>query len=286
MISERNTPELFEELDKWRRCDREVGKFMVYEQNLERARFNGLPSSLEFGESFGLTGHEVAALLGWTTGDFRVVNPIARGADEVMFDDYPNGVKTQFRLTGPEVKPYIDTISSALGKLSPASSSQILWRGHRQPVLEPPGSMVTLPGFTSTTFDRDEAIRFAVQFATEQHSAARCLFAIVSHESGRSIAKFSARRGELEVLFPLNRRFEVLSQPSSYAGSADEAVVRQAEMQLQQQLPSATLQVVYLREIPFSELDVPSHSGLVGSECTRIFDSVGQVSAPECAFVE
>eukprot|EP00961_Rhodomonas_salina_P282760 3821179-Rhodomonas_salina.1 len=77
----------FETLNKWKDCTsddddirRKIPERMVYEHNRARAARSGFPSVLEVGRSpaFGLTDHEVAAIFGWTTGDYRMINPIAR----------------------------------------------------------------------------------------------------------------------------------------------------------------------------------------------------------------
>ena len=34
-------------------------------------------------QSLGLSEHQVAAVMGWTIGDYRLINPIARGQEEV-----------------------------------------------------------------------------------------------------------------------------------------------------------------------------------------------------------
>ena len=114
----------------------------------------------EVGRGMGLTQHEVAAVLGWTTGapcrlqqdftlyfirlsqadmdytdssntscqDFRLINPIARGQEEVergsragldgfklfkptwpepRFEDFPRGQRTMCRLSRVDVMPYV-----------------------------------------------------------------------------------------------------------------------------------------------------------------------------------
>ena len=82
--------EAFEKLDKWKGCLLDAAPSrMVFEHNRKRAAGNGFPSSIEIGKKFGLTDHEISALFGWTTGDYRFLNPIARGGDTVDFEDYP-----------------------------------------------------------------------------------------------------------------------------------------------------------------------------------------------------
>mmetsp|Transcript_26357 Transcript_26357/g.83465 ORF Transcript_26357/g.83465 Transcript_26357/m.83465 type:complete len:256 (+) Transcript_26357:104-871(+) len=239
----------FERLDKWRMCERDVGAFFVCRENLTRAENTGFPSALEVGKSKGLSPHEVAALMGWSTGDFRFVNPIARGLEEVVFEDYPLGAKASCRLVRADVMPYVGIISSALRALPPVPAGHRLWRGHRSPVLSDAGAILTFGGFTSTTYDRDEALRFATQLGAAGSSPRRALLAIEEHASGRSVASFSARRGELEVLFPLDRRFQVLPPPPEEQAEADARAVREALEQLRQHMPEAEIDLVYLREL-------------------------------------
>lgn len=242
----RDDAEAFEKLNKWKRCERDVGEFMVYQQHLQRAEYNGFPSSLEVGRGMGLTAHQVAALMGWTTGDFRFVNPVARGEAEATFEDYPSGVKALCRLAREEVMPYVHVLASALQALPPVPPGQRLWRGHRMRMSNEAGSVIALSGFTSATYDRDEALRFATQVTDSERSAQRTLIAIEEHSSGRSIAKFSARRGELEVLFPLNRRFQVL--PGERA-DADERAVQDRVAEMRRSIPEAEVQLIRVREV-------------------------------------
>ncbi|CAK0848269.1 unnamed protein product [Prorocentrum cordatum] len=145
----------FERLDKWRHCEEEgVGECRVFAHNLARARNSGFPSTLECGEAAGLSPHEIAALFGWTTGDFRFLNPIARGLAEVTFQDYPRGAAVLCRLSREEVLPYVQVVSAALRKLPPAAGGQVLWRGHRRPVAAEVGAVLELPGFASASHDR------------------------------------------------------------------------------------------------------------------------------------
>ncbi|CAK8988059.1 Putative NAD(+)--arginine ADP-ribosyltransferase Vis (Putative mono(ADP-ribosyl)transferase) (mADPRT) (mART) (Toxin Vis) [Durusdinium trenchii] len=233
----------FEVLDKWKHCERDVGASFVFEQNKSRAENSGFPSVMEVGRHMGLSEHEVAAVMGWTTGDFRLINPIARGQEEVEFDDYPAGVKTLCRLHRAEVMPYIYVLNSALQKL-PATSSGPLYRGHRREVALATGSVILLPGFTSVSFDMDSAVKFATQ-ANQGRSAKRSLLVIQESFSGRSIAKLSARKNELEVLFPKDTYFEVIKVDSEAA----EKAVADATVELQKSMPEAEVKVVYLREI-------------------------------------
>lgn len=122
----------FELLDKWKNCDRTVGQSLVYAQNKLRAENEGFPSIMEVGRGMGLTQHEVAAVLGWTTGDFRLINPIARGQEEVEFEDFPRGQRTMCRLSRVDVMPYVQVLHGAVQKLPALSSTQPLYRGHRR----------------------------------------------------------------------------------------------------------------------------------------------------------
>ncbi|CAE8592984.1 unnamed protein product [Polarella glacialis] len=254
--------EVFERLDKWKRCDREVGEFLVCQQNTSRAKYNGFPSTLEVGIAQGLTSHEVAALFGWTTGDFRFINPIARGLQEVTFEDYPNAAtKVLCSLTRHEVLPYVQLISSALRKL-PACPGQRLWRGHRRAVPSELGTVLVLRGFTSASYDRDESIRFAAQVNAGK-SVKRTLIAFEEHFSGRSIAKLSARRREAEVLFPLDTRFQVVAGPVASEADSDElSAVQSAVEEMRATLPEADIRIVYLREV--------SADAVASSECAAL----------------
>lgn len=243
----------FEALDKWTRVEgQEPGfaSYFVYEKNLARAENNGFPSSLARGEALGLTRHEVAALFGWTTGDFRFVNAAARGVEEIAFEDYVGGANVACKLAGAEVLPYVQVIGTALEKLPPASAGR-LWRGHHRPMCAALGSVLELEGFASATYDSEEALRFAAQFPGPGKSTQRTLLAIEEHRSGRSIAPLSARRGELEVLFPRNTRFEVVDRPADGDGSlsAVEAAMQQAALGMQQHMPDAEISILHIREI-------------------------------------
>jgi hypothetical protein len=68
----------FERLDKWKGCEIEgegvptpepLPKRLVFEHNRARAAATGFPTRLQVGQ-YGLTDHEVAAIFGWTTGDY------------------------------------------------------------------------------------------------------------------------------------------------------------------------------------------------------------------------
>ena len=177
---------------------------LVYEHNRSKAASKGFPSVLEVGTSRGLTNHETAALFGWTTGDYRLLNPIARGQDRVQFEDYPylpqKFTKVTFTLTKEEVQPYIEIFQSALSKLP--SDGQVVWRGHKRPLPKEIGSTVCLEGFASATLDRDSALEFCVKTdgnKITELNRKRTLICILSSTRGKSISKFSARPEELEI---------------------------------------------------------------------------------------
>lgn len=244
----------FEVLDKWKHGERDVGPCLVFEQNKSRAENAGFPSVMEVGkQSLGLSEHQVAAVMGWTTGDYRLVNPIARGQEEVEFEDYPGGVKTRFKLGRAEVMPYIYVLNSALQQLPPASAKQRLFRGHRRHIATDTAErqVILLQGFTSVSYDMESAMKFATQ-GNQGRSAKRSLLVIEECHSGRSIAKLSARKGEVEVLFPQDTCFEVLCGP---ADAAHLAAAKEATAELQQAMPEAEaeVKVVYLREVPRPE---------------------------------
>lgn len=164
----------FELLDKWKRCERDVGPCLVFEVNRSRAENSGFPSVMEQGKHMGLTAHEVAAVMGWSTGatwhplaldargeDFRLINPIARGAEQVDFEDYPEGGRAMCQLQRVEVMPYVSVLSSALAKLPKAHGAR-LYRGHRR-AMPPVGTTVLLRGFTSVSYDMESALSFVKQ---------------------------------------------------------------------------------------------------------------------------
>ncbi|CAE7253768.1 unnamed protein product [Symbiodinium microadriaticum] len=234
----------FELLDKWKNCDRTVGQSLVYAQNKLRAENEGFPSIMEVGRGMGLTQHEVAAVLGWTTGDFRLINPIARGQEEVEFEDFPRGQRTMCRLSRVDVMPYVQVLHGAVQKLPALSSTQPLYRGHRREVALPVGSVVLLPGFTSTSYDMDGAVAFAKQ-ANQGRSAKRTLLVIQESFSGRLIAKLSARKYEAEVLFPIDTTFKVVETSTS---PATEAAANATE-ELRRSMSEAEIRVVCLCEV-------------------------------------
>ena len=79
------TIDAYEILDKWKRCNvddipgstTEVPSRLVYQHNRKRAAGTGFPTRLTTGKNLGLTDHETAAIFGWTTADYRLLNPIA-----------------------------------------------------------------------------------------------------------------------------------------------------------------------------------------------------------------
>jgi hypothetical protein len=253
----------FERLDKWKGCQTvEEGsstpspKRLVFEHNRARAAATGFPTRLEVGQKqFGLTDHEVAAIFGWTTGDYRFVNPIARGQDRVVFEEYPflpnSMTQVTCELSRQDVMPYIHVLDSALSKLptisSSSSSQQSLWRGHRRKVSSEIGTTLVLNGFTSASRDRDSALAFAEK-ANEGKSDKRTLLAFVEHSSSRCLAKVSARRNEVEVIFPRDSTFEVVASPTDRSED-DKLVVQRATERLRKSMPDAEIEVVYLKEV-------------------------------------
>ena len=218
----------------------------------------------------GLSPPQVAALFGWTTGDFRFVNPVARGADGVSFDELPPGfgfAPVRCSLTRREVLPYVAVLVSALQALpAPVRLGARVWRGHARAVPAECGQILLLPGFTSCSYSADEAIRFATQHYSPLKCGARSLLVIDEHSSGRDVRAFSARRREAEVLFPADTAFEVLtrlkvqvddehssssSQQASSAALAPDvrAALRDALREMRRASPAAELEVVHLREV-------------------------------------
>ena len=182
----------YEQLDKWKGCPSfptttgtggstsattcsEAISRPVYQHNRARAAATGFPTRLAVGTKLGLSEHETSSVFGWTTGDYRLINPIAReiGARVVEFDEYPflpqDTAKVKCRLAREDVLPYIRVLQSALFKLPALQDRQRLWRGHRRQFRNRdsrPGSIIRLDGFTSTTRDRDRALEFATKAKT------------------------------------------------------------------------------------------------------------------------
>mmetsp|Transcript_839 Transcript_839/g.2332 ORF Transcript_839/g.2332 Transcript_839/m.2332 type:complete len:236 (-) Transcript_839:114-821(-) len=215
------------------------------------------------GTKLGLSDHETCALFGWTTGDYRFINPIARDADAqvVEFDEYPflpqNTAKVKCRLTREDVLPYIRVMQSALSKLPPLQDrQQRLWRGHRRRFPNPrPGSnMLSLTqGFTSTTRDREKALEFAMK-SNEGRSQKRTLMCILQHHNAKCISKLSARRQEGEVLFSPDTVLEVVDPPGDTYEEDMEAVQRASEkMRESGGMPEAMIELIYVREVTQAE---------------------------------
>mmetsp|Transcript_10912 Transcript_10912/g.16090 ORF Transcript_10912/g.16090 Transcript_10912/m.16090 type:complete len:262 (-) Transcript_10912:261-1046(-) len=252
-----NAIEGFKKLDKWKESpDAQVPQHFVYEHNRKRASNMGFPSRFQVGLSLNLTEHQVAAVFGWTTGDYRFLNPIARGQQQVEFEDYPflpsNLTKMTFRLDRDDVLPYVNVLESALLKLtSSIPRKQRLWRGHRRLVSRDLGSTVVLNGFTSATRDREKALSF-VEKADEGKSNQRTLLAFDYHFSSRCISRISARRDEMEVLFPIDSTFEVVKAPE-HDLEHDLEVVEAAITRFQKTMPNAKINLLYLKEVERSK---------------------------------
>ncbi|CAB9504596.1 expressed unknown protein [Seminavis robusta] len=246
------TIEAFESLNKWKNgaTSLQIPPRMVYQHNRSKAASKGFPSVLEVGQSRGLTDHEVAALYGWTTGDYRMVNPIARGLEIVEFEDYPllpqDLSKVTFTLTKEDVLPYIQILKAALSKLP--SDGQRVWRGHKRPLPRNVGSTFVLEGFASATLDRDNALEFCTQVAADgSNQNQRTLICMLSSQSGKSISKFSARPEEMEVIFLPDTKFEVVDAPTS--SENDQKAVKHALEGLREKLPEATIHLLYVKEV-------------------------------------
>lgn len=252
----------FEALDKWKQCVTTQGENvdatkipnrMVYQHNKSRAAGSGFPSALEVGHSRGLTDHEAAAIFGWTTGDYRFINPIARGNETTEFSDYPflphQITKVNFVMMREEVLPYIQILSVALSKLPTQPGDQRLWRGHMRPLpdaTQTVGATFLMKGFTSVTRDRENALEFCIKNSGESPKQ-MVLLAIVESISGRCVSKFSARSEEMEVLFPLDTMFEVVEPPADYL-EIDQNAVQQATKQVQNKAPGTTITLVYVMQ--------------------------------------
>lgn len=249
----------FGRLDRRRRCDPPLRSTVtVQEEALRRARAEGLD-----GRRHGLLPEEAAAITGWTSGDFKFVNPIARGEAEVEFDTVDLGVsgfKARCRLARQEVMPYVAVVSWALSRL-PTHRGGRLWRGHRRPIDEPFGAPVTFDGFTSFTVSREQALDF-VRDRELGRSPRRTLVVIDAHRSARYIADLSVRRWEGEVLFPLGTRFRVSGRGPS---PEDERVVGEALAELSAGVGSeARIDVVHLVEDGVESVASAAFSGLTG----------------------
>jgi len=251
-----DTTNAYEQLDKWKGCTAPGAPVrLVYNHNRSRAAATGFPTRLQVGTNLGLTDHETAAIFGWTTGDYRLLNPIARGLERTEFDEYPflpyEMTKTPCLLDRQDVLPYVRVLSSALSKLDSLDSSrETLWRGHGRNLdqLEV-GSIVTMKGFTSATRDRDNAITFAAK-PNEGVSDQRTLLVLLEHSSGRCISKLSARSEEMEVVFPLDTKWEVVDPPlEDTECDKDCSAVQQAMEQLRRTIPEAEIGLVYVKEV-------------------------------------
>mmetsp|Transcript_29880 Transcript_29880/g.64709 ORF Transcript_29880/g.64709 Transcript_29880/m.64709 type:complete len:337 (+) Transcript_29880:352-1362(+) len=247
------TIEAYEALDKWKGCARSDAPVrLVYKHNRSRAAGAGFPTRLTVGSNLGLSDHETAAIFGWTTGDYRLLNPIARGSTVTEFDEYPflpqDMAKVTCKLTREDVLPYIRVLSSALSKLPPLSSQQRLWRGHRRKLTPSSvGSIIRMKGFTSVTRDRDNALDFAKK-SNEGRSNQRTLIGVLEHSSGRCISKLSARPGEMEVIFPADTTFEVVDPPGD-TGSDDLKAVQSASERMRESMPGGDIDLIYVREV-------------------------------------
>ena len=253
------TIDAYERLDKWKRCVSdgspgvaELPQRLVYKHNRSRAAGTGFPTRLAVGKKAGLTDHETAAIFGWTTGDYRLLNPIARGQDAVEFDEYPflptKLTKVKCKLTREEVMPYVHVLSTALSKMPALSSQKMrLWRGHRR-LIRPSkvGSIIAMRGFTSVTRDREKALEFATK-SNEGRSSKRTLVGILEHSNARALSKISARSDEVELLFPLETTFEVVDPPEE--ASDDLRAVQRAAESMRADQPDAEIELVYVREV-------------------------------------
>ena len=149
--------------------------------------------------------------------------------------------------------PYIDVLSSALHKLPAMTAArQILWRGHRRPLEQTTvGTTFVLKGFSSVSRDRDNALSFAEK-TNEGRSSKRTLLAVMEHSSSRCLAKLSARKDEVEVIFPLDTTFEVIAPPPDRM-EQDHFAVQAAAERLRKVIPDAEIELVYIREVTNGE---------------------------------
>jgi hypothetical protein len=250
----------YERLDKWKGSPSpSTGgaaiSRLVYQHNRARASC-GFPTRLAVGNKFGLSDHETSALFGWTTGDYRLINPIARDAEArvVEFDEYPflpqDTNKVKCRLSREDVLPYVRVMQSALSKLPALQDRQRLWRGHRRPFPNTrPGTIMQMDGFTSTTRDRDRALEFAAK-SNEGRSQKRTLVCILQHQNAKCIGKLSARRQESEVLFAPGTVLQVVDPPGDTYENDAAAVQRATEkMRKISNLSEATIDLIYVREV-------------------------------------
>lgn len=232
----------------------------IYSYHLNRAANTRLPSVLTIGrDTYHLTDHQIAAVFGWTTGEYRWVNPAARGTKGVIsFDAYPflsdgDMTKHTARLDSKQILPYVHVLQSALLRLPPLGGSVILYRGHRRPL--PNATTFTLRGFTSVSRDRENALEFAE--SKDGRSSERCLLVILRSSSARSLTALSARREESELLFPLDttfRRVEVKGDNAVPIGNieSDRRAVEQATERLRAKLgkdSNAVIRLVYVEEV-------------------------------------
>lgn len=87
----------------------------------------------------------------------------------------------------------------------------------------------------------------------------------MDHSSGRGISRYSARKREAEVLFPLGARFEVVAPGPGAEADAEAAAA--AARRLAEEVPGAEIGIVYLREL------------------SRAGSAAGRAAAPDAAAV-
>ena len=252
----------FEQLNKWQHVPNAPPRF-TFKHNLQRASSTRFPSVLDIArKTYGLSDHEAAAVFEWTTGDYRLVNPIARGGSNkkqdsyVEFQDYPflpqQTTKVTCRLERDEVMPYVHVLQSALLRLPATSAVDTVpfYRGHRRPITSTrPGTTLVLPGFTSVSRDREQALSFAEK-VNEGRSAQRSLLVFLESRRARSLASLSVRRDEAEYLFPLDTTC-VIVEPPEDRREQDQHAAREATERLRKEMDNddAEIQVVYLKEV-------------------------------------
>lgn len=213
----------FKELDRNINCEREKHEpFRIFDQRFKSAKYNKMDQDVSLKSAdnpLSLTDLELAALHGWTTGDYMFVNDIARGMNESTFDVFnfrAKGYKNKCTLTKDQVQPYVEILSDALAKLKGYNGT--LWRGSSRPVGQ--DEIMELPGFSAFSLSMDSALGFIVDSACKSRSVKKTLFKVEKSSGGKSMMSFSTSMDEGEVLFDRNTRFRIVHRTVDKAATA------------------------------------------------------------------
>lgn len=206
----------FESMDLTVNCNPAREPYNLYQYDHDHAEDAGV---LEKGMHAGLTEQETVAIFGYTLQDYELLNPIAWGKDEVLYE-FSTGSCTLYKA---DMWPEIEVLNSALSKLPPAQPlNATLWRVSGQSA-EELGSVIT-GGYSSTSRDFNHTLAFARAYSPYT-GGYPSLWAIESHTSGRDISEFSDYPNEQEVLFPMGSRLEVVDcAPNTITAAMQQAI--------------------------------------------------------------